>query len=180
MPRCCVLCGARAAGSELCAGCLEDLPWLAHCCPSCAIPLPSNERCSACQPRTASTGNMLAALAYEYPVDRLVVALKYQQQQALAPLLGELLAIRVLTTNLEVPECAQVVPVPLHPGRYRQRGFNQAELIATAACQKLVSECIGESGLTLNHDCLQRARPTRSPPSPWTRRTRISTDGSRP
>jgi ComF family protein len=103
---------------------------------------------------------MLAALAYEYPVDRLVVALKYQQQQALAPLLGELLAIRVLTSNLKIPASAQVVPVPLHPGRYRERGFNQAELIAAAVCQKLVSESFGESGLTLERDCLQRARPT--------------------
>jgi ComF family protein len=121
---------------------------------------------------------MLAALAYEYPVDRLVVALKYQQQQALAPLLGELLAIRVLTTNVEIPECAQVVPVPLHPGRYRERGFNQAELIAAAVCQKLVSECIGESGLTLKRDCLQRARPTAAQKGLGRRRRLMNPEGA--
>lgn len=48
---------------------------------------------------------------------------KFQQRHACARLLGELLAARLATLS-EPPQL--IIPVPLHPQRYRERGFNQA------------------------------------------------------
>jgi len=162
LPRRCALCGARAAGIELCAGCLEDMPWLAHCCPGCAIPQRQKGICAPCRATQFPSVLMLAALAYEYPVDRLIAALKYRNRQALAPLLGELLAIRVLTANVAIPWPTLVLPVPLHSARYRQRGFNQSELIAEALVAELNLAAGSESALTMERNYLQRVRTTRA------------------
>lgn len=51
---------------------------------------------------------------------------KYQGWRHLAEPLALLLAERVVVEGLAASE---IVPVPLHPGRLRQRGFNQAELL---------------------------------------------------
>ena len=53
---------------------------------------------------------------------------------AVGRLLGELLAIRVreALADGELSRPDRLVPVPLHPWRLWQRGFNQAELIAAA------------------------------------------------
>jgi ComF family protein len=67
----------------------------------------------------------VAALAYEFPADALVHALKFRGELALAGVLGELLSQRIST--LEV-DC--VVPVPLSSARLRQRGYNHAAEIA--------------------------------------------------
>ena len=74
----------------------------------------------------------MAALAYEFPVDRLITALKYTHKIEYGRLLGELLAIRVheqiSERNFAMPDV--IVPVPLHPRRLLRRGFNQAAEIA--------------------------------------------------
>lgn len=177
----CALCGARAAGFQLCAGCVEDLPWLANGCRGCAMPLAAENRsgiCAPCRAETSPPDYMLAALAYEYPVDRLVLALKFHGQQSLASLLGELLAIRVLTAGFANSEPLLLLPVPLHSRRYRERGFNQAELIAEVAGRMLAGrESIGP-GLSFRRDCLWRTRPTPAQKGLGRRRRLANPDGS--
>jgi ComF family protein len=52
--------------------------------------------------------------------------------------LGRRLRDAVAALEASLPDTAiQVVPVPLHPRKQAQRGFNQAELIARAALQQL-------------------------------------------
>ncbi len=74
----------------------------------------------------------IAALSYEFPVDRLITGLKYRRQLPCARVLGELLTIRLLeeTTRpgYRLPDV--IVPVPLHPRRLLQRGFNQSAEVA--------------------------------------------------
>jgi len=132
----CVLCLEKALGMDLCIGCLNDLPWLGRLCRCCARPLPADSKalCEACAPQADGprVAGYLAALAYEYPVDRMVQALKYRQRLEYARVLGELLTIRVhehMTTSPErLPHV--LLPVPLHKWRHMQRGFNQAAEIA--------------------------------------------------
>jgi ComF family protein len=128
----CVLCLQPAQSMDLCVGCLDDLPWLGASCRHCALPL-SDKRSSVCG-RCARAGEFqdidmcVAALAYEFPVDRLITALKYTRKIEYARVLGELLAIRVhellRTDNYVLPD--MVIAVPLHPWRLLQRSFNQA------------------------------------------------------
>jgi ComF family protein len=122
MPWRCVLCGGRACGIELCPACLDDLPWTRE---------------------SVADATAVAAFDYEWPVDRWVTALKFRQRRALARVLGELLAIRVREAwhagHGSAPD--GVVPVPLGRERRRQRGYNQAELIAGALCADLQLPC---------------------------------------
>jgi ComF family protein len=132
----CSVCLEPALGMDLCAGCLDDLPWLGATCRHCALPLPADNAvvCGACAQVGArpAVDLCVAALAYEFPVDRLVTALKYLHKIEYARVMGELLSIRVHElageANYRWPDC--IVPVPLHPLRVLQRGFNQAAEIA--------------------------------------------------
>jgi ComF family protein len=164
----CVFCREAAHGMDICADCLNDLPWLGHCCRRCAMPLAdvAAQFCGACATCAPSVDYCFAALAYEYPVDRLVTGLKYRRELAYARVLGELLAIRmceVLRAN-EVKPPTQLVPVPMHPGRLAGRRFNQAEQIA-----RWLSK---DSGIPLNLVMARRARNT-PPQAGLTRAARL-------
>lgn len=67
-----------------------------------------------------------AALDYTFPVDKLIQVYKYHQQLALARLFGTLLS-QIVGSEAR-PDI--ILPMPLHPARLRERGFNQALEIA--------------------------------------------------
>ena len=129
----CILCKGPGAGIDLCRGCLRDLPWLAHVCALCGIPLPPDQAvCGRCLLARPDVDYFVAALAYEYPLDRLISALKFKRHLYVARLLGELLTLRLQEAFKvqDVPQPEWIVPVPLHPRREAQRSFNQAAEIA--------------------------------------------------
>jgi ComF family protein len=121
----CFLC--RGAARELlCGACDADLPRLAQpLCPRCALESPRGELCGRCLSQAPAYDATQAALAYEFPADALVQALKFRGELALAPLLAALLAERVRAQGVDM-----VVPVPLSAERLRRRGYNQAVEIA--------------------------------------------------
>jgi ComF family protein len=125
----CYLCRGAAHG-VLCAECDADLPRLAGpLCPRCALASPAGQLCGRCLAHPPAYDATIAALAYEFPADVLVQALKFRGELALAPVLGALLAARL-------PRGARpdfVLPVPLSAARLRTRGFNHALEIARAA-----------------------------------------------
>lgn len=121
----CFLCRG-AARERLCAACDAELPRLARpLCPRCALESPRGELCGRCLGQAPAYDATQAALAYEFPADALVQALKFRGELALAPLLAALLAERLGTERVEL-----VVPVPLSGARLRRRGYNQAAEIA--------------------------------------------------
>ncbi len=123
----CFLCRG-AADAILCAPCDADLPRLPRegaLCPRCALPSPGGAVCGRCLARPPAYDATRAALAYAFPADVLVQALKFHGELALAPLLGELL---LPVVSGEPVNC--IVPVPLSAGRLRERGYNQALEIA--------------------------------------------------
>jgi predicted amidophosphoribosyltransferase len=105
-----------------------------YVCPPCHAALPWRDAAGAVPGRAVSAaagvvGRMWAPWRYEEPVRRWVHGLKYDGRDALAIALGRLAA--------GAPEAAAalagvdlVAPVPLHRGRLRERGFNQAALLA--------------------------------------------------
>jgi len=90
---------------------------------------------------------------YDGELRELVHLLKYENVRPAADLLGTYLAEAIRSLHLEVGAW-KIVPVPLHGSRRRQRGFNQAELIARTAQRRLGSKLEIKSGL------LQRRRET--------------------
>ena len=121
----CYLCRGAASGA-LCAACDADLPRLTGPrCPRCALDSPRGALCGRCLSEPPHYDATTAVLAYEFPADTLVHALKFRGELALAGLLGGLL-LRQITG----PEVDCVVPVPLSAERLRQRGYNHAAEIA--------------------------------------------------
>lgn len=133
-PRVCLLCGTRAERDGLCPGCRAALPWLpAVRCPTCASPVPQPLTCGRCLAHLPVVDGVEAALAYAFPVDGLIHALKYRHHLAIAQCLGRLLAQAVR----EMPRPDLVVAVPLGAQRLTERGFNQSLEIARVAARVL-------------------------------------------
>lgn len=151
----CLVCGLNAGrGPPLCPGCRQDIPAIPAPCPTCALPLPDPgaAACPACRRGPPLTGIAVAATAYGFPIDSLVQQLKFGGRQPVARVLGDLLADTVRDRYRELTLPSALVPVPLHPARQRQRGFNQAERIAAAAGTTL--------GIPVLRDAVQRLRAT--------------------
>ena len=121
----CFVCRG-AARTVLCDPCRDTLPVLAGTlCPRCALPTPSGAVCGRCLAEPPAFDATTAALAYDFPADALVHALKFRGELALAPLFGALLRPRIAAFGVD-----RVIPVPLSAERLRRRGYNQAAEIA--------------------------------------------------
>lgn len=119
----CLLCSA-ATTQDFCDACYHHLPRLSeHHCSICLRSITStNDRCGICIAEPPNFTRTIAALRYTFPVDALILALKYQTNLAIAPILAKLLHQHIQTASL--PDV--IIPMPLHPNRLKQRGFNQA------------------------------------------------------
>jgi ComF family protein len=128
----CVLCNAASGAHMLCLACYAGLPRITNACPQCAAHS-NGEICGACLTHPPTYDRAFAALDYTFPVDKLIQTLKYGHQLALAHLLGEISAVALRA----MPRPDRILPMPLHPTRLRERGFNQAHEIAKVIAKKL-------------------------------------------
>ncbi len=78
--------------------------------------------------------------------------LKFRKDIRLARLLGGLMAQELLAQFVAPPGMDVIVPVPLHPARLRERGFNQALELARPLARQL---CV-----PLDSRCAERVRAT--------------------
>jgi ComF family protein len=90
--------------------------------------------------------------SYRGALKRTIAALKYDSRPDLARPLATWLADAWLATPSLRSLRLTVVPIPLHPNKYQQRGFNQAELLAQHFCQ--------QTRLSLAVNGLARSRET--------------------
>jgi predicted amidophosphoribosyltransferase len=141
-PRACAACDEGPLRPEesrggLCAACAETLAplWprgLSPTCPRCAAPRPDAEpdaACPDCRRLPPALHRIRAAFAYEGALPDALMRLKWQGRDDLAAPLGALLAPLLAEA---VGHCDVVTPVPLHPSRLRERGYNQASLLLRA------------------------------------------------
>jgi ComF family protein len=132
--RTCLLCGAASGARHVCSSCLGELPWhRQRQCPQCATPTPDGRTCGSCLKHPPAFERTHAALAYAFPLDRLIPRLKYQGRLAIAPALGECLA----ETVAACPRPDRLLAMPLHAIRIRERGFNHAAEIAREVSRRL-------------------------------------------
>ncbi|MBP8145807.1 MAG: ComF family protein [Inhella sp.] len=130
LPGGCWIC--REWGSErLCAPCVAHFAAARARCPTCAMPQPG-PHCAACLREPLPLDAVQAAVDFEPPWDDLLHQLKYGAALGLAPALGALMAAR-----MALPEDALLLPVPLHPRRLGERGYNQAALLAAELARAL-------------------------------------------
>ncbi len=107
--------------------------------------------CSRCMPSRLQFTRAVAVAAYDGPVRGLLHGFKFRGQKRLAAPLGALVAARVRQEELA---CDRVMAVPLHPRRLRERGYNQAELLARRVAADLA--------LPFDTATLRRIRHTRA------------------
>lgn len=128
LPPSCVLCGGRGQrpSLDICSACEGDLPVHAVI----DEPQPDDRTAGASDTAIAPPDlwpcdRWFAAFEYAPPVDFLVHALKYRGQLATGRVLGVLLGDCIVRHRLHF-DVDVVVPVPLHPVRHAERGFNQS------------------------------------------------------
>lgn len=148
LPGSCLLCAADSAAGLLCPACAADLPQLpATLCPQCGDQTTLGERCGACLKDPPAFARTLALFRYEFPVDRLIQALKFGHQLPLAAWFGARLGQMLIAADHDL-----VLPLPLHPSRLRTRGFNQSLEMARPVARAL--------GVAIDPTLLSRTRAT--------------------
>lgn len=116
--------------------------------------------CGMCRRAAPPFARAVAFGSYDGNLRGLLHLLKYEQVRPAADLLGRSLAQAILKLHPMFGDAAPlVVPVPLHGGKSRQRGFNQTELIARAALKHLST---GGLRLRVSNRLLKRQRATSS------------------
>ncbi len=134
-PQSCALCSATA-GNNVCDACCADLPWLEQdrLCPVCASLSPAGLVCGDCLKTPPAFYRTLSLLEYRFPVSQLVSRLKYRQHLPLANWFAEQFLLRMPPAGEKIDA---LIPVPLHPNRLKERGFNQSQLISRQLAKRL-------------------------------------------
>lgn len=152
----CLLCADVSGHDILCHACAAELPRLPpEQCPRCALPTPNGEICGRCLAHPPHYDCTQSAFRYDFPLDRLVQSLKYGHRLALADYLGRQMASRAAHIEADL-----IIPMPLHPGRLRERGFNQALELARPVSRAL-HRPIDTSCQRVRHTTAQAALPWR-------------------
>jgi ComF family protein len=156
-PSSCVLCSRcllRLTRVPICDFCCTQLPpqtgVLCACCGedlgirnlSIAPDSDHPDSQPLCQPCRLAAPAFVKAVAYggyHGELRSLVHLLKYEGMQPVARRLGRLLAdsLEAFASSADTPRQMLVIPVPMHPVKQRQRGFNHAELLARAAMAEM-------------------------------------------
>ncbi|HXK09020.1 MAG TPA: ComF family protein [Vicinamibacteria bacterium] len=132
-PSACPACGrllAHPGRGPLCGPCWESLPRHHAVACRCGLPLlPGRVVCGRCRRGRQPFAAGASLGPYEGTLRLVLHELKYGRRRRAGKRLAEVLleepAVRALVGSSDV-----LVPVPLHPRRLRERGFNQSALLA--------------------------------------------------
>lgn len=166
---------ATASRISVCPDCLNSLRRIeSPVCRQCGRPFPSGPSghgggaapvCRACAAGLYHFDLARSFARYDPAMERILTLLKYSPAKPLACWLACQIE-PIVRAEPAFEKVDSVVPVPLDRGRLRQRGYNQAELIARPLAGRL--------GLPLTANLLRRLRP-RPPRLKLSRRERWET-----
>jgi ComF family protein len=161
LPTSCSYCNSSVADSAVpffCANCWADFSSIdGPVCPLCGKPFESPEalskspshHCLSCRQTPPIFDQALSVGYFEGPLREAIHQFKYRPCRAL----GRPLAAWMAKNIRPVGGIDRIIPVPLHTSRLRQRGFNQALILAHGISKTF--------SLPLSYDNLKRVRPTR-------------------
>ena len=135
LPQHCLICGSylsRSRGFPLCSACFSQIEYLrSPLCVKCGRPLPGSSAllCHHCRAFSFHFDSARAVALYTSPFRECIHAFKYQGFTSFRSLFGELLC-EYLEKNPFLREVDFLLPVPLHPARFIERGFNQSLILA--------------------------------------------------
>ena len=153
-PRRCPVCGQTAPfGRKICPQCRRRLPVIeTRRCRKCGKPVEDFDAlCPDCEKTEHLYDRGLGIYRYDETMRRAMAELKYKGRLEYGEAFGELLYENARSElMLWKPDC--LIPIPLHPARERERGYNQAEVISRALAAK--------SGIPVRTDILFRTLDT--------------------
>ena len=148
-PMRCAGCGRTR--ESWCQDCNRSLRLITgHLCTQCGIPQKTHGVCRTCS-KSPIPLKARSYASYEGPLNRALLQLKYRPNKIIASVMADWLRELYHQENWNVD---LVAPVPLSRNRARQRGYNQAGLIASALAKLL--------DLPFCDRVLQRIRETKS------------------
>lgn len=122
-PHACLACGSE--GALICKDCQPNIVVKkASTCYRCNRISPVSKTCNRCRSSSKLAGVAVAS-HYEGVIKELIGGLKYERTRSAAPILANLITPLLVNKSIDVITC-----VPVATNHYRQRGYNQAELIA--------------------------------------------------
>jgi ComF family protein len=161
LPSSCCYCHSPVDNAQIphfCSSCWSDFTLLhGPSCPTCGRPFDSPEAlsyspdhsCLSCRHSPPDFDQALSVGLFEGSLREAVHQFKYRPCRSLGKPLGDWMTAKInVLMTIDV-----IMPVPLHIKRLRQRGFNQALLLAHRMSRR--------QGIKLSIDNLVRVRPTR-------------------
>lgn len=131
LPSRCRVCHAWPS-QGLCEACVARFGQPHPRCDRCAITVPAGVlRCGACLKNPPPMDASVAAVDYTYPWSALIRQFKFHAEPGLATQLARVMA-SAPWAEPALDAADLVLPIPLSPQRLRERGFNQAWLLARA------------------------------------------------
>ena len=145
LPQSCLCCGLP--GDALCVPCRDRWPRVVPpYCPICGLPQVDARACPDCSKQDFILSSLRSVFIFEKQVRVAILQFKYRNLRTLARPLAEALSVYLSAHPLPVDA---LVPVPLHPRKMRQRGYNQSALL-TGELAKLTGLPVA-GGILLKH-----------------------------
>lgn len=154
-PRC-IACKKECHEKQyVCDACCARITRVTAQCKKCGRPLRVDQTiCMRCKNKSFFYDTIVVAYHYEDPVRSLLKTLKYHNRKDIADFLATLLATHDTALSfLKTQHYDYVMPVPMHTAKEKQRGYNQAFLLA-----ERVAHCMA---MQLTSDVLVRDRATK-------------------
>ena len=143
-PAWCIGCGRE--GQYICHACREKLPLISPpICNKCGRPLTDENTCPGCIEEPVAIDGIRAPFLFQGVIRKAIHELKYRNLKAITLVLAGLLHDYLRENPISGDVLA---PVPIHPKRLRERGYNQSSLILRELSRK--------NGLPVIEDCLVR------------------------
>lgn len=155
-PRRCPICGdiVLPKGNLICKDCYEDLPLITEPrCKKCSKPIAKEEQelCYDCKRHTFHYTYGYALWVYNDELRKSIVAFKYKYKAEYASFYVEEL-LKYYDRHIRRMGVEVIVPVPIHKTRLKQRGYNQAALLAKGIADGL--------GIPMEEHLLVRTKKT--------------------
>jgi ComF family protein len=149
-PPYCAGCGKL--GERLCTSCIQQIqPLTGTLCNKCGQPVKKYRICHACRINPPEFSIVQAYAPYTGVLREAIHALKYKGDLGLAEVMSVYLMKVFHTTKWPIDI---VIPIPLSPQRKRERGYNQAQLLAQPFAW--------QAGLHLESNGLEKIKETQS------------------
>lgn len=159
-PHNCILCSQYVPDKslpQLCSPCLAAIefngpPFCLRCSRRLEV-YTCEGLCRTCLKYPIAFDQAWGAVIYNDPIQRLLHLFKYQQHTSIRLVFRHLLEESLRRYPVPLGNFDYLLPIPLHPVRFRERGFNQSELIAGIIRKS--------HNIPILSNALVRTRPTR-------------------